>query len=59
MAGKLLISLKPFINTDASKKPRNCITCESVATQEACFDVGEDIIAIESYCKECSEKAII
>jgi hypothetical protein len=55
---KFLISLKPFVSTGVNKKISNCITCDGLATQEACFDVGEDIIVIEKYCNKCSEKAI-
>jgi len=53
---KFLLTLKPFVTTVKEKKLRYCITCANLATQEACFDVGENISVIEKYCDKCAMK---
>lgn len=54
--GKSLLTLKPFVNSPAEKKPKHCSTCGSLATWEACFDVGDGVTMIEKYCEPCSKK---
>lgn len=54
---KLLLTLKPFV-TSSETKLRYCITCDSLATQEACFDVGENVSVIEKYCDKCAKKVM-
>jgi hypothetical protein len=55
---KFLITLKPFIRPSNGKKLRYCITCENLATQEACFDVGQQVTIIEKYCDKCAKKVL-
>jgi hypothetical protein len=54
---KLLLTLKPLV-PDITKKPKHCITCENLATQEAYFDVGENVTIIEKYCDKCAMKVL-
>jgi len=53
---KSLISLKPFVHGPKEKKLKHCSTCGSLATMEACFDVGDGVTMIEKYCDMCSKK---
>jgi len=53
---KSLISLKPFVHGPKEKKLKHCATCGSLATIEACFDVGDNVTMIEKYCGVCSNK---
>lgn len=54
---KFLITLKPFVRPSNEKKLRYCITCENLATQEACFDVDQ-VTIIEKYCDKCAMKVL-
>jgi len=54
---RFLLTLKPLV-ADREKKPKYCITCENLATQEACFDVGENVTIIEKYCDKCAMKVL-
>lgn len=53
---KSLLTLKPFVNGPKEKKPKHCSTCGSLATMEACYDVGDGVTMIEKYCEPCSKK---
>lgn len=55
---KLLLTLRPFAVTGREKKLRFCITCANLATQEACFDVGEGVTVMEKYCDLCAKKVM-
>jgi hypothetical protein len=50
------ISLRPFI--EHRGKTKFCATCGNIATQEALFNVGEEITLVEKYCDRCSEKVL-
>jgi hypothetical protein len=50
------ISLRPFIEHRGKKK--FCATCGNIATQEALFNVGEEITLVEKYCDKCAEKVL-
>ena len=56
MAAKSLLTLKPFVNSPKERRPKHCSTCGSLATAEACFDVGDGVTMIEKYCDPCSKK---
>ena len=49
---KILKSLKSFTNNKG--KPKFCVYCGNMATQEAFFDVGEGVIVVEKYCDKCN-----
>lgn len=34
-------------------KQKKCRNCDSLATKEALFDVGNDISVVERYCESC------
>ncbi len=51
MSNKQFSLIRNFVNT--SSRARQCITCGSVATQEALFDVGNGMSIIERYCDLC------
>lgn len=55
---KLLIDVRPFVPRPKDKKLKHCSTCGSLATLEACFDVGDGVISIEKYCETCSKKIV-
>ncbi len=48
---KILKSLNSFTNN--KDKPKFCVYCGNMATQEAFFDVGDGVIVIEKYCDKC------
>jgi hypothetical protein len=52
---KLFKHLQPF-TLKLKEKPKYCSTCGELATQEACFDVGDGVTIIEKYCDACAEK---
>jgi hypothetical protein len=49
---KTLRYVEPFTNDPKNKKRKFCATCANIATQIACFDVGEATV-IERYCDTC------
>jgi hypothetical protein len=53
---KVFSTLRSFI--DNSGKTKFCITCGSMATQEALFDVGDGVTLIEKYCDTCAKKEV-
>jgi hypothetical protein len=55
---KFLLTLKPFVTTVKEKKLKYCISCANLATQEACFDVGENVTIVEKYCDMCAMKVL-
>lgn len=53
---KALKFFRPFVHSPKEKKTKYCSACGKVATQEACFDVGDGATMIEKYCDECVKK---
>jgi DnaJ-class molecular chaperone len=49
---KILKSLNSFTNN--KDKPKFCVYCGNMATQEAFFDVGDGVIVVEKYCDKCN-----
>lgn len=53
---KLLKSVKPLVALPRGKRPQHCVSCAALATQEALFDVGGKVSAVEKYCDACVRK---
>jgi hypothetical protein len=49
---KTLLYVKSF-SAQPKKKIKFCITCAKVATQIACFEVGDNVTVVEKYCDTC------
>ena len=45
--------LRPFV--DVGRKSKFCVSCGSIATQEALFNV-DGAMLIEKYCDSCAKK---
>ncbi len=52
---KVLKFLRPFVHNPKDKKMKYCSACGKVATQEACFDVGDGATMVEKYCDACAK----
>ena len=52
---KIFTSLRSVVSVHDGKT-KFCKTCGNTATQEALFNVGEDITVIERYCGTCVKK---
>jgi hypothetical protein len=52
---KIFSLLRPFV--DVGGKPKFCVNCGNMATQEALFNVDGAMI-IEKYCDPCAQKGI-
>ena len=50
---KILKSVNSFTNNNKDK-PKFCVYCGNMATQEAFFDVGDGVIVVEKYCDKCN-----
>ena len=50
---KVLLTLTPFVTMNG-RKVKYCVTCANLATQEACFDVGDNVTSVEKYCDACA-----
>jgi hypothetical protein len=50
---KIFSLLRPF--ADVGRKTKFCVSCGSMATQEALFNV-DGAMLIEKYCDSCAEK---
>lgn len=35
--------------------PKTCKICNSPATRDALFDVGDGVVLVERYCERCAE----
>jgi hypothetical protein len=46
--------LKPEISVTDQRESKYCVYCGTLATQEAFFDAGNGVIAIEKYCHICN-----
>jgi hypothetical protein len=51
MKGSLRTESSMKDNTD---RPKFCVYCGMLATEEAFFDVGNGVIALEKYCHICN-----
>ena len=51
---KILKSVNSFTNN--KDKPKFCVYCGNMATQEAFFDVGDGVIVVEKYCDKCNAR---
>ena len=52
---KIFSLLRPFV--DVGGKAKFCVSCGSMATQEALFNV-DGATLIEKYCDTCAEKEV-
>ena len=54
---KHFIHFRPFEDKPSytNSKPKFCVTCGNMATQEALFNVGDGIILVEKYCDLCAK----
>ena len=52
---KILKSVNSFTNN--KDKPKFCVYCGNMATQEAFFDVGDGVIVLEKYCDKCNGRS--
>lgn len=43
--------------SDNKDRPKYCVYCGNLATQEAFFDAGNGVIAVEKYCHICNGRA--
>ena len=43
---------------DNTGRPKFCVYCGTLATEEAFFDVGNGVIALEKYCHICNGSVI-
>jgi hypothetical protein len=43
--------------SDNIDRPKYCVYCGNLATQEAFFDVGSGVVAVEKYCHICNGRA--
>ena len=50
---KTLLSVEPFLNERMDKELKLCLICGKIATQKACFDVGDSARVVERYCDTC------
>lgn len=50
---KTLRSVEPFSNERMDEELKLCLICGNIATQKACFDVGDSARVVERYCDTC------
>ena len=50
---KTLRSVEPFPNERMDEELKLCSICDNIATQKACFDVGDSARVVERYCDVC------
>lgn len=43
--------------SDNIDRPKFCVYCENLATQEGFFDAGNGVTAVEKYCHICNGRA--
>jgi hypothetical protein len=43
--------------SDNIDRPKFCVCCENLATQEGFFDAGNGVTAVEKYCHICNRRA--
>ena len=55
---KIFTSLRSVVSV-RDGKTKFCKTCGNTATQEALFNVGEDITVIERYCGICVKNVTV
>jgi len=49
---KTLQYVKSF-TAQPKQKSKFCVMCANVATQIACFEVGDNVTVVEKYCDTC------
>jgi len=52
---KTLRSVDPFSNERMDEELKLCLICGNIATQKACFDVGDSARVVERYCDTCAK----
>ena len=52
---KTLRSVEPFSNERMDEELKLCLICGNIATQKACFDVGDSARVVERYCDTCAK----
>ena len=50
---KTLRSVEPISNERKDEELKLCLGCGNVATQKACFDIGDSARVVERYCDTC------
>jgi hypothetical protein len=53
---KIILKAENSIS-DKIDGPKYCVYCGNLATQEAFFDAGSGVIAVEKYCHVCNGRA--